>query len=111
MLRLKDRRIDEQIVFPAAGYIAMTIEAACQLIGKDVSNLPPCHLQNIIINKAMVLSEEGSDNGIEVYTKLNLMPSSSHEGSQKVWQYSVASCVGDDSNTHAAGVISLDSSR
>lgn len=111
VLWLKDHRIDEQIVFPAAGYIAMAIEAACQLIGEEASNLPPCHLQDIIINKAMVLSEEGSDNGIEVYTTLNLVPSLSHEGLQKVWQFSVASCLGDDSNTHAIGVISLDSSR
>ena len=104
---LNDHRVDKQIVFPAAGYIAMAIEAACQLQGKHAINLPPCCLRNLTFSKALVLSEDDNE-GVELHTNLHLSTSSLNAGSHEEWQFSVVSCLGNDTVTHASGNITFE---
>ena len=105
---LKDHRLDRSIVFPAAGYIAIAIEAVCQLSNSDLLTLPSCHLQNIHISKALVLSEEESDQGVEIQTTLHQISLSLVPPSVRGWQFSVTSIVDGQTTTHADGEISIE---
>ena len=104
---LNDHKLDGSIVFPASGYIAMAIEAVCQLEDLNISKLPLIHLQNIKISKALVLSEEGSDLGVEVHTNLHPMLSLPVPDSGKCWQFSVTSILRGETTTHADGQITI----
>ena len=104
---LNDHKLDGSIVFPASGYIAMAIEAVCQLEDLDLSKLPPIHLQNFKISKALVLSEEGSDLGVEIHTNLHPVLSMSIPDSGKCWQFSVTSILRGETTTHADGQITI----
>ncbi|MCJ1388510.1 hypothetical protein MMC18_001357 [Xylographa bjoerkii] len=67
---LEDHRLGEVIVFPAAGYVAIAIEALCQIHGTDFSTaagssivLRQVHLMNVL-----VLSQE--KDRVEIMTQL-----------------------------------------
>lgn len=105
---LKDHRVDGQIVFPAAGYIAMAIEAACQLIHGKSSSLPACHLENIAIIKALVFSEEESAPDLELHTMLRPILPSSRKNLPKMWHFSISSSPTAASIMHAEGEIGFE---
>ncbi|KAK0510417.1 hypothetical protein JMJ35_006849 [Cladonia borealis] len=83
----------------------MAIEAVCQPEDLDLTKLPPFHLQNFKISKALVLSEEGSDLGVEIHTNLHPVLSLSIPDSGKRWQFSVTSILCGETTTHADGQI------
>lgn len=103
---LKDHRIGETIVFPAAGYLSMAIEAAFQMqkaTGKlqpDVSvNQTEYQLRNCRFWKAMTLGDAGSHQKI----MLTLTPGSAAE---KGWLRFVVHSLEDDIwNQHCDGLI------
>lgn len=107
-LWIKDHRIDGMIAFPAAGYIAMVVEAACQITGADPLNLPPCHLQNVNFVKALVLSEEESSQDVEIFTTLLPTRLAFVQSQDKSWQISVTSCLDGITMNHADGTISFE---
>ena len=106
---IKDHKLDGMVVFPAAGYIAMVIEAVCQITAADPLNLPPCHLQNVNIIKALVLSEEDSHQGVEVFTTLRPTMIASLQSENRSWEFSVTSYLDGDTMSHANGAIRLES--
>ncbi|GLI79916.1 putative PKS/NRPS-like protein biosynthetic cluster [Penicillium ochrochloron] len=63
---LQDHRIQSDIIFPAAGYIAMAIEAIMQLV-KDSDPMEEFLLKNVRIRSALIVPEA---TGVEVMTSL-----------------------------------------
>ncbi|KAB8257378.1 hypothetical protein BDV32DRAFT_140451 [Aspergillus pseudonomiae] len=59
---LLDHRIESNIVYPAAGYIAMAIEAFLQheLNGTSADEIPTIYMRDISIQSALVLHETGA---------------------------------------------------
>ena len=104
---LKDHRIDNEVVFPAAGYIAMVIEAALQLQETDFHAGANCFLENVTIEKALVLSEDDQGDGVELQTSLHRMPTSDPEREEERWQFSIVSRVEDTTVHHASGSVRM----
>ena len=103
---LRDHKIDGLIVFPAAGYITMAVEAARQLTNTVERALASCSLQNIRILKALVLSDEESGLGVETYTTLHESLTSGE--SEKTWQFAVMSRANNETILHADGLITFE---
>ncbi|RYP43908.1 hypothetical protein DL768_009576 [Monosporascus sp. mg162] len=103
---LRDHRVGESIIFPAAGYLAMAIEASFQMqkavnqISQDTaSDEVTYHLRNCRFLKAMSLE----DNGAEYEMLLTLTPRS---GPENGWlEFVVRSSVDDSMNDHSRGLV------
>ena len=112
LLRVKDvdwlrsHQVGGSIVFPAAGYIAMAIEAIRQINKIDVADLESCLLENIQIVKALVLVDDERGSGVEINTTFFNQQEAS-DPSIAVWQFQILSHVGDLVTLHAKGSITL----
>jgi hypothetical protein len=97
----------QEIVFPAAGYMAMAVEAIYQssvalglIQGKNQTNRDCYKLRNVTFPKALVL-QEGAGHKV----MLSLTPVS---GTKDLWhEFMVASLTDDVWNEHSRGLICL----
>ncbi|CAG8973482.1 hypothetical protein HYALB_00011077 [Hymenoscyphus albidus] len=105
---LKDHKLEETVVFPGAGYVAMAIEAATQVAGKTVADAPSFSLRHVQILKAFVLSADANDGGAEIFTTLRPMAISGTTNSKNWWEFEITSFKDGISTTHAAGKISVE---
>lgn len=103
---LKDHCIGGQVLFPAAGYVAMAIEAQFQTSqsrgfieeGRSVHEAS-YRLRNVAFNKAMVI--EGSESRI----MLTLSP---EDDGEKSWsRFTVSSFTDEEWNEHCTGLVAL----
>jgi len=104
---LNDHRLEETPVFPGAGYIAMAIEAVCQMTDKTVDDYPSVHLRNINILKALVLSAKSNDAGAELFTSLVPMALTGTTKSNVWWRFEITTVEDEVTITHATGEISI----
>lgn len=104
---LKDHCIGGQVLFPAAGYIAMAVEAQYQTSqsrgfieeGKSVHEAS-YRLRNVSFSKAMVL--EGSESRI-------MLALSPEDDAEKSWsRFTVSSLADDEWTEHCTGLVALD---
>ncbi|ERF74608.1 hypothetical protein EPUS_00738 [Endocarpon pusillum Z07020] len=113
-LRVKDvswlssHRLGNDVVFPAAGYIAMAIESVCQVTGTTIADTPSFLLRHVNIAKALPLSVEENDPGVEIFTTLRPMKLTGVSNSAKWYDFEVGSFENGKSRTHATGSISLE---
>lgn len=68
---LAGHKVQGQIIFPAAGYLVMAMEAAREMAGGD-GRIAMLHLRDVYIDRAIALSE---DEGVEVVFHLQPEPS------------------------------------
>ncbi|OQE25033.1 hypothetical protein PENFLA_c009G01366 [Penicillium flavigenum] len=68
---LKGHRIQGGIVFPAAGFVAMAVEATKALAGK--SSISLIKIENLVIGRAIAFNDESSS--VESLFSIKLMPS------------------------------------
>ncbi|RYC54291.1 hypothetical protein CHU98_g11917 [Xylaria longipes] len=103
---LKDHRLGDTIVFPAAGYLAMAIEASFQ-VSKAIGLVPPdltvsqltYELRNCRFVKALVVGEDSA--GPELV--LTLAPSS---GPDDGWyRFTISAQLDDVIDRHATGLV------
>ncbi|KAG9698620.1 ketoacyl-synt-domain-containing protein, partial [Aureobasidium melanogenum] len=104
---LRDHKLDDTTVFPGAGYIAMAIEAVCQVTGVDTSSAPSFHLRHIQILKALVLSSNANDSGVDMFTTLVPMALSGTTKSKSWFEFEISSFNDGISTIHAAGMVSI----
>ncbi|KAI5202137.1 ketoacyl-synt-domain-containing protein [Aureobasidium subglaciale] len=102
---LSDHRIGDDVIFPAAGYCAMAIEAVTQsaeLSGAVVSGYT---IQHLSIKTPMVIALEGE---VETLFDLHLAGGSTSQGNRNTFDFNLSSASADDGWTeHAAGRIVL----
>ncbi|KAI1412829.1 hypothetical protein F5Y13DRAFT_199683 [Hypoxylon sp. FL1857] len=101
---LIDHQVDSKVVFPAAGYISMGIEAA-RLLHGDTSHIQGFRLRDVNIVSALTIPESAS--GIEVHT--HLRPCKENEMDHKGWyEFEISSVDGGSPIKNCSGFVSVE---
>lgn len=105
---LRDHCLGPSIVFPAAAYLAMGAEAACQVNGIYLRDCPGVEMRNFNFLKAMDFHAEQRPR-LEVITEVRRARITSVLDSDNWWEFTVSSIAAEDSHptTHVTGLISL----
>lgn len=98
---LPDHRFGPTILFPAAGFISMVIEAICQANDILLSDCPNVFLRQIKFTKALPVPDNG--NSVELFTELRKLPISNSADSTKWWQFNIVSVVEGQHVGHVSG--------
>jgi hybrid polyketide synthase / nonribosomal peptide synthetase ACE1 len=69
---LRGHRLQGQIIYPAAGYMAAAIDAALYVADSRQRRAKKIELKDMWIGKAIVLEDESTAGGVEVYTTLKI---------------------------------------
>jgi NADPH:quinone reductase-like Zn-dependent oxidoreductase/malonyl CoA-acyl carrier protein transacylase len=102
-----DHKIQTNIVYPAAGYITMAVEAAYQrALQRSVTKVLGYHLREVVIGSALVIPENPGE--VEVAITLKAFSDSVRSPSDR-WDEFVISSVTSDSRwtEHCRGLISV----
>lgn len=96
---LRDHVIQNAVIFPAAGYLAMAGEAVRQTTGIEESY----SIRHMVLSRALMLQE-----GVESEIVTNLRPGdpSGQEGGDQWWEFSIASYSGNSWVKHCSGQVS-----
>lgn len=103
---IRDHKVEGNIVYPAAGFLVMAIEAASQRATSQEANINGFDLREISIGSALVVSE----NSDQVEAFFSLRPyNQSSRGSSDVWdEFRIFSSSDDGNSTeHCRGLISV----
>ncbi|KAI9781322.1 MAG: Type I Iterative PKS [Peltula sp. TS41687] len=104
---VESHKLGRDIVFPAAGYIAMAIEAISQLTSKTKVDASSFTLRHVNIVKALPLPADENDQGVEVFTTMSPTKLSGTTNSAKWFDFEVTSFENGKSTVHATGMISV----
>lgn len=69
---LRGHRLQGQVIYPAACYMAAAIDAALHVADSRQRRVKKIELKDMWIGKAIVFEDESASGGIEVYTTLNV---------------------------------------
>ncbi|TGJ85285.1 hypothetical protein E0Z10_g3506 [Xylaria hypoxylon] len=105
---LKDHCLGPSVVFPAAAYVAMVVEAACQANGVKLWDCKGVEIHQFNFLNAMSFDVERLPK-LEVITELRKAYITSIVASEDWWQFAVSSISGENSlsTTHATGRVRL----
>lgn len=115
---LRDHKLEDQIVFPAAGYIALAIEAVSQISG--VKDKLPAQLafefRNVNINTALNIPDDERDvystaKDLELHTTMSARKISNANSSADWHDFSVSSWLTGRATTHCTGSVRLTEPR
>ncbi len=98
---LQDHRIGQDALVPAAGYLAMTIEALRQIADVPITRTAFL-FRRIHIPKALVVPNR---NAAEVCTELRPAALSSTTISKNYWEFTISSTINGNVIVHARGLI------
>lgn len=104
---IQDHKLDRTIVFPAAGYVAMAIEALTQALGKKQTDGLSYELRNVSIMTALTLSSQDNMVPAEIFTTLRKRSVSPTVKSRKWWEFEIVSVKDGISSTHVLGSIAI----
>ncbi|KAK3994454.1 hypothetical protein QBC44DRAFT_286263 [Cladorrhinum sp. PSN332] len=96
---LRDHKVGEDVIFPAAGYVSLAITAATQAASTSPDSKPSYTLRNVKISTAMVLKE---DVGTEVVVDLKAT-----DAAHNSFEFSVSSVTNSKWTHHAAGSVQV----
>ncbi|KAL8734411.1 MAG: hypothetical protein Q9181_003232, partial [Wetmoreana brouardii] len=103
---LAEHVIDSKIIFPAAGYISMAIEASAHLVG-NCDNIKDFTLRDVAVKSALTLTDK--DAGTEVVLELRPASTSTKTTSELWYEFTVFSFDdGGRSTEHCRGLISAE---
>ena len=104
---LRDHKLGDTTVFPAAGYMAMAVEALVQTMpaGTPLADKSVV-LRHVDFLNALPLNEEES---IELYTELRPVPLSNITTSSNWWDFQISSISEDVPTVRARGSVKLES--
>lgn len=105
---LKDHKLEETVVFPGAGFLAMAMEGVWQAVGKNGSDSPSFSLRHVQILKALVLPTEKTEAATEIFTYLRPTALSGTTNSIIWWDFEITSVQRGLPTIHAVGMISCD---
>lgn len=104
---LQDHRLDQTVVFPGAGYMAMVIEAVQQASDHYLdSDKERIHIRGMNILEALVLGESPTDD-VEIFTTLQPLKISATTSSKSWWTFEVSSIQDKQAVMHATGSVRL----
>lgn len=111
MLRVEDvpwlesHKLGEDVVFPAAGFVAMAIEGICQVLDIEKEQRPRISLQNFYVTKALPISSNKDDDGAEIFTTLRPLKISGTMQSNEWYDFEVSTYNDSKYTIHASGVV------
>ncbi|CAG8888844.1 unnamed protein product [Penicillium egyptiacum] len=94
---IRDHKINADIIFPFAGYIAMAAEAIHQITGIEEA----VEFRNIAVRTALVINESSPKEVVTTFHRLRLADSLDSEW----WEFSIASHNGHTWTKHCSGEI------
>ncbi|KAI1817433.1 polyketide synthase [Poronia punctata] len=111
---IKDHKLEDEIVFPATGYMAMAIEAISQITGsksKPASQLA-FEFRNVNISAALVVPDEERDvystaKDLEIHTTMSTRKISNANSSTDWHDFAVSSWRAGQTMVHCTGSIRL----
>ena len=103
---LKDHKLGESIVFPAAAYIAMAIEGVTQARGFRTGDKLTYRLRNVNILEALVISVDPTAE-LELFTTIRPNQITFTTNSKDWWEFSIVSVQRNSSTIRARGLISV----
>ncbi|KAF3934990.1 hypothetical protein ABW20_dc0100217 [Dactylellina cionopaga] len=106
---LRDHKLDDMIVFPGAGYLAIIIEALSQVAKLKSSTQigAVVHMKNVNILSALILPDD--QNALaELFTTLRPTPITFASNSTEWWDFSIVSYRNGISTTHATGTARIE---
>ncbi|KAI0856051.1 polyketide synthase-like protein [Xylaria cubensis] len=110
---IRDHKIGKQVIFPAAGYLAIVIEATRRICSlTDVSTEPKTFdFENVSINSAMVLPEHDDlqQEPLELHTTLSPRRLSAKTTSTNTYDFIISTWSGGQSVVHCVGGVKLSS--
>lgn len=106
---LEDHKLEETVVFPGGGYLAMAMEAVSQATEKPWGPGTLLELQNIHILSALMIPTAVSAQ-VEIFTTLRPTPNTKTSNSDVWWDFTISSYSQKASDVHATGSIRMDSS-
>ncbi|OJK01834.1 hypothetical protein ASPACDRAFT_50671 [Aspergillus aculeatus ATCC 16872] len=102
---LEDHKLESQVVFPAAGYIAMAIEALSQITGA-VASSPSFLLRNVNIATALVVYADEQQQA-DLYTTVSPARISKAAASSNWYEFNISSRQDQSTVMHCTGRIRL----
>lgn len=107
---IRDHKVESQIVFPAAGYLALAVEAVTQIRGLQFSssaNHTSFEFQNVNINTAFVVPDEGNRGAesTELHTTMSLRKISGKNTSSDIFDFSISSWAAHQTAIHCTGSV------
>jgi acyl transferase domain-containing protein len=106
-------KVEDQIVFPAAGYLSVAIEAISQSLGviyKDKDKT--IEFRDVHIATALVLPDDSNEpgKGVELHTSMSRQKLSTVTVSSDWYEFSISSWVAGHTTIHCAGSIRVNDS-
>ncbi|KUJ17704.1 polyketide synthase [Mollisia scopiformis] len=101
---LEDHKIQGNIVFPAAGYIAMACRACQQLASSEDFSQHTLELKQLSFQRALTLTP-GSK--LEIFTELTPQRISDSNHAKKWWKFTISTTDANTSVEHATGLVGL----
>ncbi|KAI1097720.1 putative polyketide synthase [Jackrogersella minutella] len=105
---LCDHKFGSTILFPAAGFISMVIEAALQANSLWSSARPNIFLRQMKLFKALPMPDNGDR--VELFTELRKLPISGSSDSRNWWQFNIVSVADGQHASHVAGRVACEKS-
>ncbi|OTB17327.1 hypothetical protein K445DRAFT_348859 [Daldinia sp. EC12] len=107
---IRDHRIEDQVGFPATGYLALAMEAVTRAraaSGNPLHEGTTFDLHNVSINSAMVVSEDNDLEHVpvEVHTALTARKLTSKTSSVDIYDFTVSSWAAGQATVHCVGSI------
>ncbi|CAJ2505661.1 Uu.00g130550.m01.CDS01 [Anthostomella pinea] len=109
---VRDHRLESQVVFPAAGYLSMAMEALSQIVQFAEAPSTFIELRNVNFGAALVVhdgDDEGGDaaNAVELHTTMSARKLSTATNSMEWYDFAISSWKAGQANLHCAGGIRL----
>ena len=103
---LEDHKLEETVVFPGTGYLAMAMEAIMQTTGVDKAAQPSFRFSNVNIMNALALSMNYSAH-TEIFTSLHKSAITNAGTSATWWDFNISTYSDGSSIPHATGSIAI----
>ncbi|ORY71075.1 polyketide synthase [Pseudomassariella vexata] len=106
---IKDHKLEDQVVFPATGYMALAIEAVSQVTGAKTKNLSELgfEFRNVQVSAAFIIPDENdaAAKDLELHTTMSLRKISNARTSVDWHDFSVSSWKAGQTTLHCAGSV------
>ncbi|KAI8945258.1 polyketide synthase-like protein [Xylaria longipes] len=112
---IRDHKIESQVIFPAAGYLAVAIEAVTRVYAaREGSLFEPTtfDFENVSINSAMVIPDQDDlqKDPVELHTTMSLRKLSAKTFSANIYDFTISSWTAGQSVVHCVGNVKVSDS-
>ncbi|KAI1432421.1 polyketide synthase [Xylaria sp. CBS 124048] len=110
---IKDHRLEDQVLFPAAGYLAMAIEAVSQATASKGKPDISFQLRDVNITAALNVPLSGNNTvkDLELHTTMTRRKASTGQASSQWYDFSISSWVDGQTALHCTGSIRVSQAR